>query len=166
MNKNSIISHYLLSIDQMGAYINDLTDSEIKKIFEPMNCIGWLLGHCSYYNFSIANKISNKDIPEEAKKYMNGMPHSTPELDEILNLWKSSTDIVKDSLINLDEQELKNKFTSEFKHGSEAEKINLGTDISRLIFHLWNHLGEIASVRQLLGKKPGNPGYGKWDWRY
>ena len=102
----------------------------------------------------------------EAKKYMNGMPHSTPELDEILNLWKSSTDIVKDSLINLDEQELKNKFTAEFKHGSEAEKINLGTDISRLIFHLWNHLGEIASVRQLLGKKPGNPGYGKWDWRY
>ena len=166
MNKNTIISHYLLSIDQMGAYINDLTDSEIKKIFEPMNCIGWLLGHCSYYNFSIANKISNKDIHEEEKKYMNGMPHSTPELDEILNLWKSSTDIVKDSLINLDERELKNKFTAEFKHGSEAEKINLGTDISRLIFHLWNHLGEIASVRQLLGKKPGNPGYGKWDWRY
>ena len=63
-------------------------------------------------------------------------------------------------------QDLKNKFTAEFKHGSEVEKINLGTDISRLIFHLWNHLGEIASVRQLLGKKPGNPGYGKWDWRY
>ena len=101
MNKNTIISHYLLSIGQMGAYINDLTDSEIKKVFEPMNCIGWLLGHCSYYNFSIANKISNTAIPEEAKKYMNGMPHSTP-----------------------------------------------------------------GSVRQLLGKKPGNPGYGKWNWRY
>ena len=123
MNKNTIISHYLLSIDQMGAYINDLTDSEIKKVFEPMNCIGWLLGHCSFYNFSIANKISNTVIPEEAKKYMNGMPHSTPGYDEILNLWKSSTDIVKDSLSRLDEENLKNKFTDEFKHGSEAEKI-------------------------------------------
>lgn len=166
MSKNTIISHYLLSIDQMDAYINDLTDIEIKKVFKPLNCIGWLLGHCSFYNFSIANKISNKDIPEEAKKYMNGSPHSTPNLDEILNLWKLSTDIVKNSLNNFNEEELKNKYTAEFKHGSEAEKVNLGTDISRLIFHLWNHLGEIASVRQLLGKTPGNPGYGKWDWRY
>ena len=137
MSINSIVSHYLLSIDQMDAYINDLSDSDIKKVFEPMNCIGWLLGHCSYYNFSIANKIHDKDIPDEAKNYMNGSPHSTPSLDEIKYLWKHST-----------------------------EKINLGTDISRLIFHLWNHLGEIAAVRQLLGKTPGNPGYGKWDWRY
>ena len=43
---------------------------------------------------------------------------------------------------------------------------NLGTVMTRMIFHSWNHLGEIASVRQLLGKNPGNPGYGKWDWKY
>ena len=166
MNRNSIVSHYLLSIDQMDAYINDLSESDIKKVFEPMNCIGWLLGHCSYYNFSIANKIHDKDIPDEAKNYMNGSPHSTPSLDEIKYLWNHSTDVVKDSFSKLDEIDLKDKFTAEFKHGSETEKINLGTDISRLIFHLWNHLGEIAAVRQLLGKTPGNPGYGKWDWRY
>ena len=51
MDKNLIVSHYLLSIDQMDAYINDLSSEEIKKIFEPMNCIGWLLGHCSFYNY-------------------------------------------------------------------------------------------------------------------
>ena len=150
----------------MDAYINDLSDDDIKKVFDPMNCIGWLIGHCSYYNFSIANKIHNKDIPDEAKNYMNGSPHSTPGLHEIKYLWKYSTDTVKVSLNKLEEVELKDKFTAEFNHGGEAEKINLGTDISRLIFHLWNHLGEIASVRQLLGKTPGNPGYGKWDWRY
>ncbi len=166
MSKNLIVSHYLLSIDQMDAYINDLSDDDVKKVFDPMNCIGWLIGHCSYYNFSIANKIHNKDIPDEAKNYMNGSPHSTPGLHEIKNLWKYSTEAVKDSLNKLEEVELKDKFTAEFNHGSKAEKINLGTDISRLIFHLWNHLGEIASVRQLLGKTPGNPGYGKWDWRY
>ena len=37
---------------------------------------------------------------------------------------------------------------------------NLGTVMTRMIFHSWNHLGEIASVRQLIGKNPGNPGYG------
>ncbi|GIS28948.1 MAG: hypothetical protein CM15mP129_11450 [Chloroflexota bacterium] len=31
MNRNSIVSHYLLSIDQMDAYINDLSDSDIKR---------------------------------------------------------------------------------------------------------------------------------------
>ena len=121
MNRNSIVSHYLLSIDQMDAYINDLSDSDIKKVFEPMNCIGWLLGHCSYYNFSIANKIHDKDIPDEAKNYMNGSPHSTPNLDEIKYLWKHSIDVVKDSLNKLDEADLKDKFTAEFKHGSEVK---------------------------------------------
>ena len=166
MKRNSIVSHYLLSIDQMDAYINDLTNEEIKKIFEPMNCIGWLLGHCSFYNYSIANKISGDQIPDHAKNYMNGSPHSTPELDEIKNIWIDSVGKVKISLNNLSDDDLKNKLTSEFKHAETPEKINLGTDISRLIFHLWNHLGEIASVRQLLGKNPGNPGYGRWDWRY
>lgn len=166
MSQNSIISHYILSIDQMGKYINDLSDQEIKKVFTPMNSIGWLLGHCSYYNYSIANKINGDDIPEDVKNYMNGSPHSTPDLDFIKNLWFDSVEKAKHSLNTIEEEDLKNKITAEFKNNGVSEKINLGTDISRLTFHLWNHLGEIASVRQLLGKNPGNPGYGKWDWRF
>ena len=166
MSQNSIISHYILSIDQMGKYINDLSDQEIKKVFTPMNSIGWLLGHCSFYNYSIANKINGDDIPEDVKNYMNGSPHSTPDLDFIKNLWFDSVEKAKHSLNTIEEEDLKNKITAEFKNNGVSEKINLGTDISRLIFHLWNHLGEIASVRQLLGKNPGNPGYGKWDWRF
>lgn len=166
MSQNSIISHYILSIEQMDKYINDLSDEDIKKVFAPMNCIGWLLGHCSFYNYSISSKINGDDMPEDAKNYMNGSPHSTPDLDFIKNLWFDSVKKAKLSLSTVEENDLKNKITAEFKHNGDLEKINLGTDISRLIFHLWNHLGEIASVRQLLGKNPGNPGYGKWDWRF
>ena len=107
MERNSIVSHYLLSIDQMDAYINDLTNEEIKKIFEPMNCIGWLLGHCSFYNYSIANKISGEKIPDHAKNYMNGSPHSTPELDQIKSIWSDSVSKVKISLNDLSNDDLK-----------------------------------------------------------
>ena len=90
MNRNSIVSHYLLSIDQMDAYINDLSDSDIKKVFEPMNCIGWLLGHCSYYNFSIANKIHDIDIPDEYKglNYFNITPTDDVRKEKFRDLGK------------------------------------------------------------------------------
>ena len=69
---------------------------------------------------------------------------------------------VKNSLKLISDEDLSSKIT----WVKDDEKINFGTDIRRMTFHYWNHLGEIASVRQLLGKDPGNPGYGSWSWRY
>ncbi len=162
MSVHILAGHYNLAIDQMKNYYNDLTDSDIKKVFPPLNCIGWLMGHSAVYNYIIANKIKEIHIPKDADKYRNGQPHSMPNLIEITNLWEDSVGIAKNSLKLLTEEKLLEKGI----WIKDGEEINLGTDISRMTFHYWNHLGEIASVRQLLGKNPGNPGYGSWGWRY
>ena len=162
MSSHIITGQYELSIDQMENYYKDLTDNDIKKVFPPLNSIGWLMGHSSVYNYEIANKIKEIEIPEEANKYRNGQPHSTPDLKDIVSLWENSVLTVKNSLKLLTDDDLSSKIT----WIKEDEEINFGTDITRMIFHYWNHLGEIASVRQLLGKNPGNPGYGSWGWRY
>ena len=107
-------------------------------------------------------KVKNINIPEEANNYRNGQPHSTPDLKDIVKLWEDSVATVKNSLKLISDEDLSSKIT----WVKDDEKINFGTDISRMTFHYWNHLGEIASVRQLLGKDPGNPGYGSWSWRY
>ncbi|MBM01905.1 MAG: hypothetical protein CL762_04220 [Chloroflexi bacterium] len=162
MSSHILSGYYELSIDQMNNYYKDLSDSDVKKVFPPLNSIGWLMGHSAVYNYEIANKIKEIEIPEEADKYRNGQPHSTPDLDNIVNLWEDSVSVVKGSLKLLTDEDLSSKIT----WIKDGEEINLGTDISRMTFHYWNHLGEIASVRQLLGKDPGNPGYGSWTWRY
>ena len=114
--------------------------------------------------------IFNVNTPEDVEKFSNGQPHSTPDLEFIINLWNKSVKVVKKSLSEVTDLDLETKITWVNKNKNwdvnQDEKINLGTDLARYLFHHWNHLGEIASVRQLLGKDPGNPGYGKWDWRY
>ena len=162
MSSHIVTGHYELSIDQMENYYIDLSDSDVKRVFPPLNCIGWLMGHSAVYNYEIANKVKNINIPEEANNYRNGQPHSTPDLKDIVKLWEDSVATVKNSLKLISDEDLSSKIT----WVKDDEKINFGTDISRMTFHHWNHLGEIASVRQLLGKDPGNPGYGSWSWRY
>lgn len=162
MSSHIVTGHYELSIDQMKNYYIDLSDSDVKRVFPPLNCIGWLMGHSAVYNYEIANKVKNINIPEEANNYRNGQPHSTPDLKDIVKLWEDSVATVKNSLKLISDEDLSSKIT----WVKDDEKINFGTDISRMTFHYWNHLGEIASVRQLLGKDPGNPGYGSWSWRY
>ena len=162
MSSHIVTGHYELSIDQMENYYRDLSDSDVKRVFPPLNCIGWLMGHSAVYNYEIANKVKNINIPEEANNYRNGQPHSTPDLKDIVKLWEDSVATVKNSLKLISDEDLSSKIT----WVKDDEKINFGTDISRMTFHYWNHLGEIASVRQLLGKDPGNPGYGAWRGRY
>jgi len=170
MSKHIMTGMYNLAIDQMEIYHNDLSDNDIKKVFPPMNCIGWLIGHSARYNYAVANKVDGVIIPEDVEKFSNGQPHSTPDLEFIINLWNKSVKVVKKSLSEVTDLDLETKITWVNKNKNwdvnQDEKINLGTDLARYLFHYWNHLGEIASVRQLLGKDPGNPGYGKWDWRY
>ena len=78
-----------------------------------------------------------------------GVPASQPPLEEALSLlqdacrdadaWLQAA--TKDSLRS------KTKFTS-------PEGENGGALLVRSIFHTWCHLGEISSIRQILGHKP------------
>lgn len=159
---HALIGQFLLTNDQVKKYYLDLSDDDIKAVFKPINCIGWLIGHMALGNYQFLFKNIGNDIPEDAKLYGNGQPHSTPDRDLIINMWEDSADNLKNWIINVSDDDLINNMTGKMKD----EKVNLGTDLSRMMFHTWNHLGEIASVRQLLGKDPGNPGYGSWDWRF
>jgi hypothetical protein len=159
---HALIGQFLLTNDQVNKYYFDLSDDDIKAVFKPINCIGWLIGHMALGNYQFLFKNIGNVIPEDAKLYGNGQPHSTPDKNFILNMWEDSADNLKKWIINVSDDDLINNMTGKMKD----EKVNLGTDLSRMMFHTWNHLGEIASVRQLLGKDPGNPGYGSWDWRF
>ena len=63
MSSHIVTGHYELSIDQMENYYRDLSDSDVKRVFPPLNCIGWLMGHSAVYNYEIANKVKNINIP-------------------------------------------------------------------------------------------------------
>lgn len=152
---------YKITNNVLRDYFNDLSNQEGKKIFKPMNCISWMIGHLACINYNIvARNSKNRSIPDINDKFGNGSPHFQPEILDVISLWETSVRECFAFLDQMEEEDLKNKISD------SKMNFNLGTDISRLTFHAWNHMGEIAAVRQFLGKDPGNPGYGKWDWRY
>ena len=157
-----IIDQYKITNNQVLNYINDISDEESKAIFAPLNCISWTLGHLSRYNnLTFATRDKGEQIPEKFRDFENGSPHSQKDLSYVKGLWEKTLNDTDKFLDNLKEEDLKRILNND-----SYDVDNLGTVMTRMIFHSWNHLGEIASVRQLLGKNPGNPGYGKWDWKY
>ena len=157
-----IIDQYKITNNQVLNYINDISDEESKAIFTPLNCISWTLGHLSRYNnLTFAARLKGEQIPEKFRDFENGSPHSQKDLSYVKGLWEQTLNDTDKFLDNIKEEDLNRVLNND-----SYDVDNLGTVMTRMIFHSWNHLGEIASVRQLLGKNPGNPGYGKWDWKY
>ena len=86
--------------------------------------------------------------------------NTQPTLAEAMTLWRDACDkadvwlraATKDSL------QLQGSLTS-------PEVENGGTLIARCIFHTWCYLGEISSIRQILGHRP--PEFvNMYDWAY
>ena len=163
-----IIYQYKITNNQVLNYINDINDSESKTVFEPLNCISWTIGHLARYNnLAFASRSRGVKVPDKFRDFENGSPHSQKDLIYVKGLWLETLNATEKFLDSLEEKDLKKVPDNEsYIELNKKEEENLGTFMTRRIFHSWNHLGEIASVRQLLGKDPGNPGYGKWDWKY
>ena len=126
-----------------------LPDGDARKRVEPMNCISRIIAHVvSQHRAFFVDWPVGREIDPRYAPYGYGNPASQPPLEEALSLLREACRdadtwlqaATKDSL------QSKGKFTT-------PEGENGGTLLVRNIFHTWCHLGEISSIRQILGHK-------------
>ncbi len=126
-----------------------VTDEEGRRRFEPLNCIGWMVGHLAsqenYYWVRAAQDI--KLHPQVVELTASGRPPSTPDVSAMWAAWRDITAAADPFLETLDSEALTRHL--EFKGRALPESI--GTMLYRNIYHYWYHLGEGMAVRQLLG---------------
>jgi len=141
--------------------LQGLTDQDARRRIEPMNCISWIIAHvANQHRTFFVDWPMGRETDSRYKPYGYGRPSSQPSLEEAIALWR---DACKDSeawLQAATSKSLQNKgnFTS-------PEDENGGTLLVRNIFHTWYHLGEINSIRQILGHRP--PEFvNMYDWSY
>lgn len=115
----------------------------------PVNSIGWMVGHLAwheqYYWLTRAQGIT--PMPQLKDLTAFGAPGSQPSLAEMITCWEKVTAQTDAYLDSLHAQDL-------LQHLVVKEKelpFNLGTMLSRVIYHYWYHTGEMQAVRQLLG---------------
>lgn len=129
-----------------------LSDRDARRRIEPMNCISWIIGHmaCQEHAYFVAWP-QGREAAIEYKTFAYGSPASQPTFEETMALWRAASEAADALLHAADEESLKQLIIAP---DPRVERENLGTRITRNIFHYWSHIGEISAIRQILGHRP------------
>ncbi len=114
---------------------------------QPMNSISWIVYHLAWHeqlNF-VTRLQGATPVPEANALGASGGPASTPPLEEALAAWRTVTHASDPLLDTLDTAALAGPMPN-----APTPRL-VGSTIQRVIYHYWAHIGEIVSIRQLLG---------------
>lgn len=122
--------------------------------FEPINSIGWIVGHLAWQEQRYFVARAQGRIPEPVLDDVaaSGGPPSTPSLKTMLTAWKRVTREADRWLDDLDTKALMQALPP------PGFARTAGDAIRRTTYHYWFHIGEILAIRQLLGH-PRRPEY-------
>jgi hypothetical protein len=130
--------------------LNKVTAEEAVRRFEPMNSISWIIGHLAWqeqlYWLTRAQGITPAPV---VNTLAYGQPASTPPLDEMWEAWKTVTKAADPWLDTLTSAQLKTHSMRKDKPIPYVESI--GSQMRRVTYHYWYHIGESQAIRQLLG---------------
>ncbi len=129
-----------------------VTDAEAKRRFEPMNSIGWNIGHLAWqeqrYWLTRAQNIVLR--PEIQEQFHYGAPACTPDLTDVQAAWREITTAADPWLDTLTTESLVTGVQVTRIDGQPG-LITYGSLLLRTIYHYWYHNGENQAIRQVLG---------------
>ena len=147
---HTLVQMHYLTRKEFERNLVGLTDEDARKRIEPMNCISWIIAHvaCQHQIFFV-DWPQGRDIDPRYLPYNYGAPPSQPPLEEAMTLWRDACKESDAWLQAATAESLQDKLAF-----TTPENENWGTLLVRSIFHTWCHLGEISSIRQILGHRP------------
>ncbi len=115
----------------------------------PMNSLSWIVGHLAWhehvYWLDLAQGTSI--APQLHDLTASGQPATVPSLAEMWATWRAvvaASDPYLDTLTSATLQ-------SHFEHNGRPLRESIGTQLRRLTYHYWYHIGEAQAIRQALG---------------
>jgi uncharacterized damage-inducible protein DinB len=128
--------------------LEPVTDEEARRHLRPMNSISWMIGHLAWQEqLYWLTRAQGRTLLPEVERFGFGQPMSTPPLDEAWRAWRAITAAADPFLDTLTPERLLTHYQVDGKPHRES----IGTQLQRVIYHYWFHLGEAQAVRQLLG---------------
>ncbi len=135
--------------------LRDLTAEDAGKRVEPMNSITWVVGHLAHQEHQehtfFVSWARAADVGPEYFQFATGSPPTQPPLDDVMELWRAASEAA-DGWLHTATADSMRQVPTHPDALNEGE--NLGTLITRNIFHYWCHIGEISAIRQMLRNRP------------
>ncbi|MFN8413527.1 MAG: DinB family protein [Anaerolineales bacterium] len=125
------------------------TEEDGARHFGQMNCISWIVGHLAWHEQRTFLQRPQNIIlfPKLNEVFAYGAPMSTPSLKEMMETWGAITQASEPYLETLTTESLQ----TELLNNGKALGQTRGTVLRRITYHYWFHLGEILSIRQMIG---------------
>lgn len=129
--------------------IRGLSEADAQRRIEPMNSIGWNVGHLAWQEqqYFVTWPSGRRPFPDIDREFVSGGPPSTPSLERVLDAWRAITTGADPWLDGLTTDDLERYVIS----GGRPLQRRYGDLLQRVIYHYWFHTGENAAIRQALG---------------
>jgi hypothetical protein len=114
----------------------------------PMNSISWMVGHLAWHERLLwAIRGQGLSIEPTLDTVANGAPATTPVLAEMWAAWERVTALADPYLDALTTADL----AVPLPHDGRSTAPIVGSQLQRITYHYWSHIGEASAVRQILG---------------
>jgi DinB superfamily len=132
---------------EWGRALRSTPEADGVKRLQPMNSIGWIVGHLAWQEqrYWLTRAQGETPIPVLNELVANGAPATTPPLGEMLAAWQTITTTADPWLDALTAGDLVSTV------GGTGPTRRVGDLIQRVTYHYWFHTGEILAIRQILG---------------
>lgn len=128
--------------------LEGVTDEDARRRVEPMNAIGWMIGHLAWHERLVwAERGLGLRIEPVLDTVANGEPASTPPLEAMWAAWTRVTAVSDPLLDGLTIDALGQPLPFDRRPDPPAA----GTELLHVVYHYWGHIGEASAVRQMLG---------------
>jgi hypothetical protein len=115
---------------------------------EPMNSISWMVGHLAWHERLVwLQRAQNLRVEPVLDALATGKPASTPDLAEMWTVWRRVVKRADAFLERLTTADLERPLA----HDRRQPPSLAGTQLQRVTYHYWSHIGEASAIRQLLG---------------
>jgi len=129
--------------------LEGMTEEDSARHFGRMNCISWIVGHLAWHEQRTFLQRPQNIIlfPKLNEVFAFGAPMSTPSFREMMETWRTVTKAAESYLNSLTTEIL---LTDLLLNGESAGQTR-GSALHRITYHYWFHMGEISSIRQMIG---------------
>lgn len=128
--------------------LRGLSGADAQRRLEPMNSISWMVGHLAWHERLVwMERGQGLTVEPVLDAVASGLPASTPALKDMWAAWRRVTAAADTYLDTLTTENL----LIPLPHDGRANAPAAGSQIQRITYHYWSHIGEASAVRQILG---------------
>jgi hypothetical protein len=130
--------------------LRGLSEADAQRRLDPMNSISWMVGHLAWHERLVwLERGQGLKVEPVLDAVASGLPASTPILRDMWAAWRRMTaaaDLYLDTLTTAD-------LEIALPHDNRTHAPAAGSQLQRITYHYWSHIGEASAVRQILGHK-------------